>query len=96
MEDSMIEERLAKAYLTLGNYLSSEINRLEDEHETLMIFLQSETGNKIIDLLKDQLKEKSLELGVLKRINAFIDADQKTLLDLFDNKDKIKFDEVEY
>lgn len=88
----MVEERLVKAYLTLGHYLRSEINRLEDEYETVIILLQSEIGDKINDLLKEQLKEKSIELGVIKRINAYINADQQTLLNIFDNKEKIKMD----
>lgn len=87
---AMVEERLVKAYLTLGHYLRSEIDRLEDEYETLIVLLQSETGNKLIDLIKEQLKEKSLEIGVIKRIKGMIDAEQQLLLDLSNAEEKIK------
>ena len=90
----MVEERLAKAYLTLGHYLRNEINRLEDEYGALLLLIQSEHGDKVLDMLKEQIKEKSIEIGVYKRINAIINADQQTLLDIFDNKEKIKMDEV--
>lgn len=89
----MVEERVARAYLTLGHFLRNEIDRLEEEYENLIILIQSETTDKILDILKIQLTEKNIELGTIKRINSLIDAEQKTILQLFDTKEKMEKDE---
>lgn len=66
-------------FFRIENYLIKEISRLQIDYDRLLISLNSDSNEKAREIIKDQLKEKYVELDVMRRIDSFIQAEKDTL-----------------